>query len=132
MMTANRHLPLSHAAKKSGSETRQRERRVSFRVTGDEYDQARTAAGAAGLTVASFARGRVVDAPQTHSRRKPRADVAALARLTAELNRVGGNINQIARALNQGNGEEVRWLQEAQSRLLETLKAVRAAMGFEE
>jgi len=64
----------------------------------------------AGLTRSSYVREKLLAAPKTRSRRRVRADVAALAKLIAELNRIGGNINsrlparQITAARGKANG----------------------------
>ena len=130
-MDGERKLPLSHAPKKSGSDTRQKQRIVNFRATAEEYATVEEAAKNAGLTMGSFIRQTMLAAPKTRPRRQVRVDVAVLAKLIAELNRIGGNINQIARAFNCGEPPETAWLKEALRVLLQTMRAVRAAMGFE-
>jgi hypothetical protein len=54
-----------------------------------------------------------------------------LAKLIAELNRIGGNINQLARSANYGELPECEALRHALSVLLDLMKRVRASMGFE-
>ena len=130
-MDGERKLPLSHAPKKTRSEARQKQRRITFRLTADELDTLEKAAGAAQVTLGSYIRETMLTTPQTRSRRRPSADVAMLAKLIAELNRVGGNINQIARAANFGEQPESAWLRDVLATLLHTMKNVRAAMGFE-
>ena len=129
-MDGERKLPMSHAPKKSGSDTRQKQRIVNFRATAEEYATVEEAAKNAGLTMGSFIRQTMLATPKTRPRRQARADVAVLAKLIAELNRIGGNINQIARAFNYGEQPETAWLKEALRVLLQTMRAVRAAMGF--
>src|SRR5580692_8204314 len=97
--TTGRTKPLSHRSR-HGSEMRQRQRRISLRVTDAEYERTEAKAASDGLTLASYARVKLIDEPQTRTRRRPRADVAALAKACGELGRIGGNINQIARAVN--------------------------------
>jgi uncharacterized protein (DUF1778 family) len=130
-MEAERKLPLSHTPKASGSDTRRKQRIVNFRATAEEYAVVEEAAQKAGLTIGSYIRQTVLTAPRTRSRRVPRPDVAALAKLIAELNRIGGNINRIARAANGGEQPESTWLQVTLQLLLQTMKCVRAALGFE-
>jgi uncharacterized protein (DUF1778 family) len=130
-MENERKLPLSHTPKKSGSGNRQKQRIINFRATAEEYAAVENEAENAGLTRSSYVREKLLAAPKTRSRRRVRADVAALAKLIAELNRIGGNINQIARAANYGGQRESEWLQKTLTLLLETMKGVRAAMGFE-
>jgi len=62
----------------------------------DEY--ARTA----GLSRGSFLRAAALGAPGPRARRSPPVNAEALAHATAALNRVGSNLNQIARVLNAG------------------------------
>jgi hypothetical protein len=130
-MDTERKLPLSHTPKKSGSDARQKQRIVNFRATTEEYATVEEAARNAGLTLGSFIRKTMLAAPKTRPRRQARADVAVLAKLIAELNRIGGNINQIARVFNYGEPPESAWLRDTLRLLLQTMKVVRAAMGFE-
>ena len=130
-MDGERKLPLSHAPKKSGSDNRQKQRIINFRATEEEHTAVEEAAQAAGLTLGSYVRTTLLTTPKTRTRRRARADVAALAKLIAELNRVGGNINQLARSANYGNPPEGAWLREALAGLLEVMKDVRSVMGFE-
>jgi hypothetical protein len=109
---------------------RQRQRRISLRVTQTEYDRTEAAAVKDGLTLASYARLKLIDEPETRTRRRPRADVAALSKTHGELNRIGGNINQIARAVNASEPWGAAQLTEAIAELREALGLVRAAMGY--
>jgi Bacterial mobilisation protein (MobC) len=130
-MDAERKLPLSHAPKSSGSDTRRKQRIVNFRATAEEYAVVEQAAKSAGLTIGSYIRQTMLAAPKTRSRRAPRADVFVLAKLIAELNRIGGNINQITRASHYGEQPERAWLKATLGLLLRTMKCVRSALGFE-
>jgi hypothetical protein len=129
-MDGEHRLPLSHASKTSGSETRRKQRIVNLRATAEEYAVVEQAAKNAGLTMGSYIRETILAVPKTTTRRVPRADVIVLAKLIAELNRIGGNINQIARALNCGHVPERAWLRDTLALLLQTMKVIRAAMGF--
>jgi uncharacterized protein (DUF1778 family) len=130
-MDGERKLPLSHVPKRSGSGNRRKQRIVNFRATAEEYALVEHAAESAGLSLGSYIRETILVTPQTRSRRRARADVAALAKLIAKLNRVGGNVNQIARAANYGEQLESAWLRDVLGLLLDTIKRVRAVMGFE-
>jgi hypothetical protein len=118
------------AKPRSGSETRQKQRRVTFRLTAEEYATLEAQATAHGLTLGSHIRETLLEAPRTRQRRRPLADVAALARTLGHLNRVGGNINQIARAINYGETPLVAEIQQTLGGLREILAAIRAAMGL--
>ncbi len=129
-MSGETALPLSHR-RRSGSETRQKERRISLRVTGDEYAKVEAAATGAGLTLASYARLSLVDAPRTRTRRRPLVDVAALSKLLGELNRIGGNIHQILRRVNFGDTPVAHEFHEALQGHREIISEIRRAMGME-
>lgn len=100
-------------------------------MTQETYDKLDAAAESEHITVPSYVRDFLLKAPGVRTRRRTRADMAALSKLIAELNRVGGNINQIARAANYGEQPESAWLRDGLTALLDTMKRVRAAMGFE-
>jgi len=121
--------PLSHRSRR-GSETRQRGRLLGIRLTAEEYAPLEQGAANAGLKLASHARELLVNAPKTRSRRRPLADVAALARLLGELNRSGGNINQIARAINLGETPLATQIRDVLATHQEILAAIREAMGL--
>jgi len=87
---------------RSGSETRQRQRRLTYRITEQEYAQVEAAASAARLSLASYARLRTVEQPSTRTRGRPTVDLQALAKALALVNRVGGNLHQLVRHLNFG------------------------------
>jgi len=130
-MDAERKLPLSHAAKATGSEHRRKQRIINFRATEEEYAFVEEAARNAGRTMGSFIREKLLAAPQTRTQRRARADVAALAELIAELNRIGGSLHQIYGNLQGSKETERAWLQATLALLLRTMKCARAAMGFE-
>ena len=129
-MDAQTKLPLSHR-RRSGSETRQKDRRISLRVTDEEYARVNTAAADAGLTLASYARTSLIDTPRTRTRRRPRADVSMLAKLMGELNRIGSNIHQVLRRVNFGDTPVSRDFMEALQGHREVISAIRRAMGMD-
>ena len=128
--TTHSHKPLSHRPR-TGTEKRKRSRVVGIRMTDEEYAQTEAAAERKGLTVPSYARHTLLAEPQTRSRRRPRADVATLARFCGELNRIGSNINQIARAANSGEQRSEVRLAGALADIEGTLTLARLAMGLE-
>jgi hypothetical protein len=129
-MESNAEKPLSHRPKKSGTSTRRKQNVMTFRVTAAERSELETLATAAGLTPGSYIRESLLKSPQTRKRRRPLADTAALPRLLGELNRVGGNINQIARAINFGAAPLPGEIQEILGTHREILAAIRSAMGL--
>ena len=86
---------------RSGSQTRQRTRHIKIHLTEAEYTAAAERANRAGLSLSSMARTTLLggDAPVT---RRPPVEKALLAQALGQLGKVGGNINQIAHALNTG------------------------------
>lgn len=124
-------LPLSHR-KRSGSEVRQKGRRITFRLTADEYQTVEDAARGDGVTVGTYIRERTLSAPKMARRRRPQADVAALSAAHRQVRAVGGNLNQIARSLNIGEMQAAGELPTVLAELQKTLVLVRQAMGFEE
>lgn len=76
---------------------------IRVRFTASEKSKLLELAAQAGLTPSDFIRVRTVGG--SAQIKKATKDRAALIRLTAELNKVGSNINQIARALNRRNEE---------------------------
>jgi len=93
---------------KSGSQTRQRSKQAVLPCTAAERAEVAARAERAGLGVAGYMRALVFgkDTPQPRGAKRPPVEKQALVNLSAELGRVGNNINQIARHLNQGKGFE--------------------------
>jgi len=86
--------------RRSGSETRRRSSIIGFRATDAERAEIEAAAERAGLTVSSYARATMLSAPQTRATRRPTIERQVLAQILAQLGRIGGNVHQIAKALN--------------------------------
>ena len=80
--------------------------RVTIRLSADERAAAEQKATAAGLDIAGYFRLAGLGYAGTGARRRTSIDVAALARLQAQLGHIGGNINQIARAINYNDPVE--------------------------
>ena len=92
------------SGKKSGSENRERKKLLQIRVTEDELAEIAAVADRAQLTVPSYARQILLDAPPPRARRRPSVDTQQVAKLLGELGKVGSNLNQIAHHLNAGAG----------------------------
>ncbi len=98
LLTANDNsLPV---IRRSGSEKRQRGAPVSVRFLPDERAAVEANARSAGLSVAALLRAAALGTPGPRARRSPSIEIEALAQATAALNKVGSNLNQIARILN--------------------------------
>ena len=118
----------THQAR-SGSETRQKQHRVTFRLNEAEYAQFAADVDRSGMTMGTYIRSRLLAAPTTGARRRPSVEVLALTRILAGVNRIGGNINQIAKHLHFGDtplGEEIR---AALADFRKTATAILAALG---
>ena len=63
-------------------------------------------------------------------RRRPEIDIVLLARNNAELNRIGNNLNQVARALHRDDPER-QSVDALRAALLATLAANRRALGHD-
>jgi type II secretory pathway component PulF len=76
-----------------------REIRITVRLSKEEKEQLKKIAESKGMTVSDYVRSRLTG---VRRRRKPKAEELELYRqLIYELNRVGVNLNQIARTLNR-------------------------------
>lgn len=113
----------------SGSETRQRASIVGVRVTESERIELEAAANRAGLTLASYIRSRVLTAPQTRAIRRPPIEQALLSQLLGQLGRVGGNIHQIVKHMNFGEGVDREDLRASLASFEEAAAAIMEAMG---
>jgi hypothetical protein len=86
----------------SGSEKRARTTHLTIRLTPDERAAIEAAADRASLTAGSYAREVLLGAPPPRQVRRPVVEKQLLAKLLGELGKVGGNLNQLAKATNQG------------------------------
>ena len=85
---------------RSGSQTRQRQKRPSMACTDAERAQLEAAAERAGMTLSAYMRHQCLGDAGPRAVRRPPVERAALAQLLGQLGKVGSNLNQIARALN--------------------------------
>lgn len=93
-----------------------------FRMTPAERETLRMNAAAAGITEAEFCRRRCIGLPVTPTR--TRTDPA----LVVALNRVGNNVNQLARSVHRGSSFQTYW-KEVAAELRDVLH--KAAAGIE-
>jgi hypothetical protein len=99
-MTANDNaLPV---IKRSGSQKRVRLLKIPVSCDPAEFVIIDDRARAAGLSRPSYLRTLALGTPGPRAKRAPHVNAEALAYATAALNKVGGNLNQIARVLNSG------------------------------
>jgi hypothetical protein len=95
----------AHAPKppksRSGTETRQVTKVVGTRCSDEDLAKIDKAASDAGLSRADYVRRQILETPsKVRSIRRPSIEVKAVAGLTAQLGKIGSNLNQIAHDLN--------------------------------
>ena len=113
----------------SGSETRQRGSIISVRVSDTERAELENAAERAGLTLGSYFRQCALTAPKTRAVRRPPIEQKLLAQLLGQLGRVGGNIHQIVKGMNFGEGVMHDELRAALAAFEAASAAIMEAMG---
>jgi len=126
---ASEHENVAQKQRKSGSENRKMLRRVTFRLTHEEYALLEAAARDAGLTLGSFIRVRALGMAQTRQWRRPSFELETIARLHAEMNRVGSNIHQILKRMNFGELVLAHEYREALAGYREVIDAILEALG---
>jgi len=87
---------------KSGSEKRERQKILGIRMTSDEFAEVSKRANAVLLTPSSYARLELLDSPPPRQARRPAVEAENVARVLAQLGKIGSNLNQIARQMNAG------------------------------
>lgn len=129
--TAAKKQSASGAAlvRRSGSEKRQRSAPVSVRFLDDERAIAKARAAEAGLSLASYLRAAGIGDPGIRAQRAPTVNAEAIAHATAALNKVGSNLNQIARVLNAGQAAGSAETLQAVAEVREILALFREAAG---
>jgi hypothetical protein len=121
--------PAAKRRPRRGTEARQRQRRLTYRITEAEYAEVEAGASAAGLTLASYARQRTVGMPTTRARRRPSVDILAVSRLLCAVNRMGVNLHIVARHLNFGGFPEAGEIRAALNGYDAMVAAIMAALG---
>lgn len=106
----------------AGSEKRQRTEQVKARLTPDELSILADKADKAGMTTAAFLRAAALGSPGARAQRKLPIDATLLREVLGHLGRVGNNLNQIARHLNEGEA--------AHTQLPELIEALRDYAGM--
>jgi Bacterial mobilisation protein (MobC) len=86
----------------SGTEKRVRSHVLTLRLSAEERAAVDQAAERAGLVTGSYARQVLLGAPAPRQVRRPPVERRELVRLLGELGKVGGNLNQLAKAVHTG------------------------------
>lgn len=116
------------------SEQRQKSRVVPFRVSPQEYATLTHLADREGLTVGSYIRLQSIEKPTkekptTRAVRRPTVAVQLLGGLLAQIGKIGSNLNQIARQLNQGATLPLTEIETALAEHRQILAAIITALG---
>jgi hypothetical protein len=120
---------MDDTSKKSGSETRQRNKVLQVRLTDAEFAEIEAMADRAELTPASYARLILLDTPAPRAKRRPAVDTMQVAKLLGEIGKVGSNINQIAHQMNAGVATSSNATNSALADVAEIRKACMEALG---
>jgi len=114
----------------SGSDKRQRGETVTVRLTKDERAALETLSSRSGMAAGAFMRAAAFGDAGPRARRRPTADHRTLRQLLGECGRIGNNINQIARRLNQGETVSLPEIKEALAAYRLIRDAIFTALGM--
>ena len=112
-----------------GTETRRRRGTLSVRVTPEEKDALTQNAARAGLPVGAYARQVLLNVPPPRQLRRPQAEFRDIAKMLAEVGKIGSNVNQIARKLNSGESPERTAITDAARAVISIRDRLLSAMG---
>lgn len=113
------------------SDKRQRTEVLFARVTPDEKSAITARADRAGLATAAFMRAVALGEAGPRARRRRPVEHQALVQTLAAINRVGNNLNQIARNTNLGIDIGVPELRDALHQYQAVIAAIYDALGME-
>ncbi len=113
----------------AGSEKRQRQNVVRVRLNDNERAEILTRADKAGLSVAGYLRSAVLQTPPPRQSRRPSVNHQELARVLAQLGKIGSNVNQMARVANCGGWPGYNRINEARQEIHEIRDLVMKALG---
>ena len=117
--------------KAHGSERRQRQKALRIRFDDGERARVELKAAGAGLSLAAYGRACMLDGNAgPRARRSPNINRAALGAAVGALNKIGSNINQLAREQNSGTTPHARALVQALEDVRQTLAVLRTAAGY--
>ena len=113
------------------SDKRQRTETLFARVTPEEKSAFVASADRAGMASAAFMRALALGDAGPRARRRRPVEHQALVQALATLNRVGNNLNQIARNTNRGMDIDVPQLRDALHQYHQVIAAIYEALGME-
>ena len=116
-----------------GSNKRKRTKFVIARLSDEEHAAISALADKSGLSPGAMVRQTLLHIAPHSSMRRPSVDTKLLAKVLAELGKIGSNINQIAYHLNAGRPGDVMegGIEAALNELLEWRMALMQALGYE-
>ena len=116
-----------------GSNKRKRTKFVIARLSDEEHAAISALADKSGLSPGAMVRQTLLHIAPHTSMRRPSVDTKLLAKVLAELGKIGSNINQIAYHLNAGRPGDVMEgsIEAALNELLEWRMALMQALGYE-
>ena len=116
-----------------GSNKRKRNKFVIARLSDDEHAAISALADKSGLSPGAMVRQTLLHIAPHTSMRRPSVDTKLLAKVLAELGKIGSNINQIAYHLNAGRPGDVMEgsIEAALNELLEWRMALMQSLGYE-
>lgn len=117
---------------RSGSQKRRTTARIAVNCTPAQKAEILKKIDATGLSPSAMCLAVLLDVPLP-VRRRPSVDTQLLAKVLAELGKIGSNINQIAYHLNAGRPGDVTEgsIQAALAELLEWRTALMQSLGYE-
>lgn len=114
----------------SGSDKRQRGKTVTVRLTDGEHAALDALSSRSGLAAGAFMRAAAFGEAGPRAQRRPPADHVALRQILGHCGRIGNNLNQIAKRLNEGGQADIRELREALAAYLDIRNAILAALAM--
>lgn len=115
-----------------GSNRRQRSAGAMVRMTPAESAALQTRARNAGLSVGAYLRTCALGESGPRAKRAPPLNRELMADALASLNRVGNNLNQIAKHLNSGGHPNHAAILDARAELVACLQVLMSALGHVE
>ena len=117
--------------KTHGSNKRQRAKLAVLRLTEAEAADLQDRARRAGLSTSAYLRACALGDSGPRAQRAPPVNRELLSEALVSLNRVGNNINQIAKHLNSGGHPDHAAMTDARAELIAILELILDAMGRE-
>jgi len=119
-------------AARRGSETRQRANgdRLTIRLLPEERAVLEVRAGMAGLSLGAYVRARALGDAGPRAQRAPATDRREVAGLRADLARIGNNLNQLTRAVNQNYLPDIPGLTQAVEMVIRAAARCMLALGY--